>query len=279
VLGRAADALDDAHYLDGLTYAPGMSHLPHMSGHIYARVGDYAALVAANRRAVANDNAYFAAGNGIGQQYMRRYHNHDLEFVIYGLTTQGRSDEAAAAVADEEAAEKVHVALRTHDDAGVLSNAAASPNGAAYRAIALARDGHAAQAAAILKTAAGENSYEHARNAIAEAVVARAQGRLDEAATRYRTALTLLGSDLGDPKNDWFIPPGEGLGAVLLSAGRAADAETVFRSELVRFPNDPRLEFGLAEALAAQGKDAAAERAAVDREWKGAHSLTRADLG
>jgi hypothetical protein len=39
------------------------------------------------------------------------------------------------------------------------------------------------------------------------------------------------------------------------------------------------LAFGLAEALTAQGKDAAAERAIIEREWKAARPLTRADLG
>jgi len=279
VLGRAPDALADAQYLDGLDYAPGMSHLPHMSGHIYARVGDYGALVAANVRAVANDDAYFAAGDGIGQQYTRRYHNHDLEFVLYGLTTQGRNGEAAAALTNESAAEKLHLALRLHDDAGALAHSVASPAGAAYRAIALARNGRAPEAIAVLKSAVSNGSYDRARNAVAAAVVARAQGRLDDAAADYRSALKELGSAPGDPKDLWFVPAGEGLGVILLAAGRNADAETVFRSELVRFPNDPRLAFGLAEALAAQGKDGAAERAIVAREWKGAHPLTRGDLG
>jgi hypothetical protein len=47
----------------------------------------------------------------------------------------------------------------------------------------------------------------------------------------------------------------------------------------MRFPNDPHLEWGLAEARAAQGKDDAAPRAAYRAHWKGTRDLTLADLG
>lgn len=277
-LSRAEGALPDARYLDGLTYEPGMSHLPHMAGHIYARVGDYAAMVAANRRAIANDALYFAAGDGIGQTYTRRYHNHDLEFVLYGLTTQGLDAEAAAAVESESASEKLHLALRVHDNARALalSGTFAAPD--ALRAIVLARNARYAQALALLKLPGGDE-FERGRTAIAMAVTARGQGRLDAAAASYRSALKLLGDRLGDPKNLWYVPPGEGLGAVLLAASHFPQAEAVFRDELARYPNDPRLAYGLAEALAAQGKDASAARAIVEREWKGARPLTRSELG
>lgn len=279
VLGHPEHALDDARYFDGLSYDLGMSHLPHMAGHIYARLGDYAALVAANRNAVANDAAYFAAGSGEGQAYTRRYHNHDLEFILYGLTTEGHNGEAAAAIANESASEKLHLALRVHDDAQTLALVDAAPKTPpALRAIALARNGRLTEAAALLKPAPGSD-FERARMAVAQAIVARAQGHLVDAASAYRSALKLLGPDPGDPKDLWYVPAGEGLGAVLLQAGRFFEAEAIFRNELARFPNDPRLAFGLAEALNAQGKDGAAARAIVEREWKGSRPLTRADLG
>ena len=64
------------------------------------------------------------------------------------------------------------------------------------------------------------------------------------------------------------------LALVLLVAAAA-----FFAAELVRFPNDPHLEWGLAEAQAAQGKDDAAARAAYRAHWKGTRDLTLADLG
>jgi len=83
----------------------------------------------------------------------------------------------------------------------------------------------------------------------------------------------------GDPKNWWQTPIGEGYGAALLAAAKPAEAEKVFAAELKRFPNDPHLEFGLAEALRAQGKDDAAPRAAYKSHWKGSRDLALADLG
>jgi predicted Zn-dependent protease len=75
------------------------------------------------------------------------------------------------------------------------------------------------------------------------------------------------------------MPVAEGLGATLLEARKPAEAEDVFRVELARYPNDPRLEFGLAEALAAQGKDDIVPRNAYRGGWQGARPLTVAELG
>jgi hypothetical protein len=278
VLGHADAALPDAQFFDGLAYAPGMSHLPHMAGHVYARIGAYDAMIAANQRAVANDDAYFALGDGPGQTYMRRYHDHDLDFIVYGLTTQGRFAEARAVAAGADATMRLRVALRAHDAAAALALATAAP----WNVVALARAGRTAEAAAAFAKAGTHTGFDdddQAQLAIAGAVLARAQGDLDAAADGYRVALKLIGDYPGDPKTAWYVPPGEGLGAVLLQAKHYGPAEAAFRSELARFPNDPRLAFGLAEAQHAQGHDDAAARAIVAREWKGDRALTVEDLG
>ena len=49
-----------------------------------------------------------------------------------------------------------------------------------------------------------------------------------------------------------------GLGAALLAAGKAGEAERVYREDLKRSPNNGWSLFGLAQALRAQGADAAA---------------------
>ena len=66
---------------------------------------------------------------------------------------------------------------------------------------------------------------------------------------------------------------------MLLAASQAADAEKVFAAELKRFPNDPRLEWALAEAMRQQGKDDSAPRTAYKSHWKGTRDLTLAALG
>jgi tetratricopeptide (TPR) repeat protein len=276
-IGHPERALSDARYFDGLTFVPGMSHLPHMAGHIYARTGDYAALVAANERAVANDAAYFALGNGPGQAYMRTYHDHDLDFIAYGLTTLGRDADARDAVAHEDTRMQLRVALRTRDVSAVdLADAVKNDP---LRAIALARAGRLAEADAVVATFPTQATGDAlVLPTIARAIVDRVAGRYDEAVSAYRAALQLRGNELGDPKFAWPYPPGEGLGAVLLQQGKYAEAESVFRRELTDYPNDPRLAFGLAEAQRAQNEDDTDARAIVKREWQGPGPLTEIDL-
>ncbi len=269
-------ALPDADYLAGLHYAPGESHLQHMAGHIYDRLGQYEPMIAVNQAACANDATYFALGRGAGQEYMRTYHAHDVDFVLYGLTTVGQSVAARTFAAHESADAGELVALREHDNRRVLAllGAAITP----MRAIAEARLGAIETARSDLAglPATGDGGTD---TDIARAAVARAAGDTATAIASYRKARAAAGSDLGDPKLHWSTPVGEGLGATLLEAHRAAEAERVFDEELTRYPRDPRLEFGLAQALAAQGKDDAEARSAYTADWKGEKALTVADLG
>lgn len=75
----------------------------------------------------------------------------------------------------------------------------------------------------------------------------------------------------GEPP-EWTVPVRQELGAILLDAGRAADAERAFREDLKRFPENGWSLRGLQRALAAQGKDAEARAVAarVERAWAGA---------
>jgi tetratricopeptide (TPR) repeat protein len=70
-----------------------------------------------------------------------------------------------------------------------------------------------------------------------------------EEAARSEDALTY-----GEPP-DWPVPVRHHLGAVLLEAGRAADAERVYREDLARFPENGWALFGLAQSLRAQGRE------------------------
>ena len=67
----------------------------------------------------------------------------------------------------------------------------------------------------------------------------------------------------------WYFPVRQSLGAVLLRAGRAADAERVYREDLQRNPGNGWSLFGLAESLRAQGKtaDAAQAEARFRKAW------------
>jgi hypothetical protein len=280
-LRRSQEAVPDADALSSYGYPPGASHLPHMAGHIWARVGEYARLIDDNERAVANDKVWFAQGDGAGQHYMHNYHDHDVDFVLYGLTTVGRNDDARAFAKNEDASMQLKAALRLHDDARVAELVKAGSGGAFALAnvIAAARRGDADAVRAAIANLSVENALS-SNSALVDAMSALAKHDDAARAAAYARWYNATKNNLpGDPKNSWQTPIGEGYAAALLALGKAADAEKIFSAELKRFPNDPHLEWGLAEALKAQGKDDAVPRGAYRIHWKGSRDLTLADLG
>jgi tetratricopeptide (TPR) repeat protein len=82
-----------------------------------------------------------------------------------------------------------------------------------------------------------------------------------EAAIRaYREAIEREGEIPYTEPPKWIYPVREALGGALLTLGRPAEAETVFREELQRSPKSGRALFGLMQSLEAQGKKEEAER-------------------
>src|ERR1041385_7021751 len=69
---------------------------------------------------------------------------------------------------------------------------------------------------------------------------------------------------------DWVVPVRHALGAVLMRAGKPAEAEAVYRGDLRRWPENGWSLHGLGASLDAQGKTAEAEavRAQFDAVWK-----------
>ncbi|HTW83397.1 MAG TPA: hypothetical protein VMD91_04905 [Candidatus Sulfotelmatobacter sp.] len=271
---RAREAIPDAIALGSYAYPPGTSHLIHMPGHIWDRVGNYAQLVDDNERAVANDQAWFSQGDGPGQAYMRNYHDHDVDFVLYGLTTVGRDADALAFARHEDAAMQTRLAIRLHDDATAEREAPAEA--LLPRGIAAARLGERAQAQRFRARLADDAVAQE----LIDAALAQHAGDLAARVAAYAKAyVATKNDDPGDPKTYWATPVGEGYGAALLADHQPAQAEAVFAAELMRFPDDPHLEWGLAEARTAQGKDDPGARAAYRAHWKGSRDLTLADLG
>jgi tetratricopeptide (TPR) repeat protein len=87
-----------------------------------------------------------------------------------------------------------------------------------------------------------------------------------EEAVRREDALTY------DEPPPWSYPARHSLGAVLLLAGRAAEAERVFRADLDIFPRNGWSLFGLAQALEARSEKSEAEkvRAELTEAWQNA---------
>jgi tetratricopeptide (TPR) repeat protein len=81
---------------------------------------------------------------------------------------------------------------------------------------------------------------------------------------------------------DWHAPVRQTLGAVLIEAGRADEAEVVYWEDLKKNPENGWSLHGLALALKAQGKpeDAARVEERLRRAWKDADvRLTTARIG
>jgi len=109
--------------------------------------------------------------------------------------------------------------------------------------------------------------------------IAEAAGSRNAAIDLWRKAVAaqdLAGYDEPPP---WYYSTRESLGGALLRAGRAAEAEAVFREELNRNPRGPRALFGLLEALKAQNKPTGPVERQFQEVWARADQpLTVQDL-
>ena len=122
-------------------------------------------------------------------------------------------------------------------------------------------------------TATGDDKvvFDIAMHALMGEIAAR-NGRVEEGIAHFQAAKGIEDGILYFEPPTWYYPIRHSLGAALLKAGRAADAEVVYREDLKRFPENGWSLFGLAQALHAQNKHA--EAAQVDarfrKAWEGA---------
>ena len=91
-------ALPSAQVLQ--TLVPGAGHLVHMPAHIYARTGNYSQAASSNAKAAEADREYLKATGTMGSLYSLMYYGHNLHFLAYAATLDGRYDEARKAAGD-----------------------------------------------------------------------------------------------------------------------------------------------------------------------------------
>jgi tetratricopeptide (TPR) repeat protein len=91
------------------------------------------------------------------------------------------------------------------------------------------------------------------------AYIADARGDQVHAATLLRSAASREDDLIYGEPPEWSVPVRHDLGAVLLRAGRAAEAEAAYREDLQRFPENGWSLHGLAASLTAQGRTDEAE--------------------
>jgi tetratricopeptide (TPR) repeat protein len=89
---------------------------------------------------------------------------------------------------------------------------------------------------------------------VLEGEILSRQGKYPEAIAHLETATRLEDALVYIEPPDWYLPTRQVLGAVLLQAGRAAEAEAVYWEDLRRYPHNGWSLFGLVQSLQKQGK-------------------------
>lgn len=306
--GRAEAAADTL-----LTLVPGSGHLVHMPAHTYWRVGRYHDAAEANVRAAAVDEQYIAQCNAQGF-YPALYYPHNIHFLWAASSMEGRSAvaiDAARRVAANVRIEQIRefptveffrtIPLLALTQFGRWDEILAEPMPDASlryataiahyaRGVALARKGDLAaarrerdQLVPLRDTTEilflDTNDYPavtllQIADALLEGELAMAAGSVDAAVGHFERAVALQdGLPYMEPPF-WYYPTRQSLGAALLAAGRAGEAEAVYRRDLEDYPHNGWSMFGLAESLAAQGRT---DEAAEVREMF-AHVWARADV-
>jgi len=298
--GRAEAAADRLRPL-----MPGAGHLVHMPAHIYWRVGRYGDAVTVNVAAADADRAYFKTATP-SPIYRGLYYPHNIDFIWQSASMQGRSVEtvrAAREFASNAPAEMIKqmpdmetapvapiVALVRFGRWDEVLAYPAPPSEWSYtsgvwryaRGMAFNGTGQADLAAGELRALEAnlqsvppertvafffraKNVLQLAANLLAGEIAAKA-GDFTTAERLLRAAVAEQDSHWFTEPPPWYFPVRQSLGAVLLQAGRAGDAEQVYREDLRRNPGNGWSLFGLAASLSAQGKTA--EAAQVEESFR-----------
>jgi len=281
---------------------PAAGHLVHMPSHIYYRVGRYKDSLAANKQAVAVDEAYIADQKPTGV-YPLAYYPHNVHFVLVsaqmagdGDTVVSAADKLAGLVTDDIArtfaiAQPVKVApYFAHAQFSRPEAILAIPrpgDGLPYveslwhyaRGVAFIEKGNMdsarkeQQAIDQLRTS---GDFENLKTAgipaddvlqiashVMQARMAQVNGKLDDAAENFEKAAALQDKLAYMEPPYWYYPVRQSLGAVLLQKGDLDAAEQAFRASLVRAPNNGWALYGLTQVYKKRGD---AQRAAAAQE-------------
>jgi tetratricopeptide (TPR) repeat protein len=291
-----------------LHLVPAAGHLVHMPAHIYQRVGRYADAIKSNQLAIAADEDYITQCRAQGL-YPVAYYPHNLHFLWFAATADGQSAlaiEAArktASKVDDETLKKLpllaafrvvpYYALTRFGKWQEMLKEPPPPADSPFlvgiynytRGLAFVATGQlneADQALATIKKLVGNKALEgplfsqnfaSAIFAIAPEVlageIAAARKQYDTAIAHLERAVRLEDGLVYTEPSEWHYPPRHALGAVLLEAGRAAEAETVYWEDLRRNVENGWALHGVVQALRAQGKtaQAAIAQARLDKTW------------
>jgi tetratricopeptide (TPR) repeat protein len=119
---------------------------------------------------------------------------------------------------------------------------------------------------AIIGTDNSTKAVLHVATTTLTGEIAAGQGKMDDAIASVEEAVKSQDGLHYDEPAIWYYPVRHSLGPLLLKAGRAADAEKVYREDLRQNPGNGWSLYGLAQSLKAKGDAAGA--AATDKEFR-----------
>ena len=296
----AADAL--------LPLMPAAGHLIHMPSHIYQRVGRYADSVKSNEQAALADEDYITQCRAQGF-YPMAYYPHNVHFLWFAASMDGRGQLAidsarkvAGKVSDAALKELPllagfrvvpYYALTRFGRWDEMLKEPAPPADNLY----MNGTWHYARGQAFLgkgQWLEAQRELEEVRKIVADkklefplfspnlassilgiapevlaGELALARKDYDVAIAHLETAVRMEDGLVYTEPSEWHYPPRHALGAALLAAGRAREAETVYWEDLKRNRENGWALFGLAEAILAQGRkeQAAVVRARFEKAW------------
>jgi len=282
-------AVPCAERLAGLM--PGAGHIVHMPAHIYIRVGRYNDAIDANIHAVHEDETYIS-DVGTPGIYPAFYYPHNYHFLAFASTFAGRGDlavETARKAAEHmdlgvarmfgpEAARMLahpHLTLMAF---GRWEDVLAEPEPPAdiRFSAGLVHYTRGVADAALGRWDDAEIELDSVRQVATEFTegwpsvvmqvathelmgdIAYRKGDFAGAVQHYRVAAELQDGLRYTEPAYWNKPVRHDLGAALLGASQAAEAERVYREDLAKFPDNGWSLYGLAASLDAQGKSAEA---------------------
>jgi Flp pilus assembly protein TadD len=272
---------------------PGLGHLVHMPSHIDVRIGSWKKAIQANAKAIEADARY--RSQSPQQNFYRVYMAHNHHMLAYAAIMRGQSELATksinnmvrempadwikenAVMADGFMAMPLEVLVRFGRWKEVL-DAPEPPEylpfsramrhcarGVAFAALADVEKAGLEQSQFLLartkvpaEARVGNNAVSDvlavAEMLLAGEILVRA-GKSDEGLRALQVAVEREDRLRYSEPPDWIHPVRHALGATLLSAGRAEEAEQVYRADLQRLPSNGWSLYGLSQSLHLQKKE------------------------
>ncbi len=275
-----------------MTMVPGSGHLVHMPSHIFIRVGRYNDAAESNKAAIKADRAYFKDAPEPG--LYAAYYAHNQHFLAFTSMMSGDFETAMQAANDLEAEmpegalkafagliegimpSNLHVLIRFGKWEQILEQPDYPQwrfmSRATYsyaRSIACSALGRTQQARAEMEEFERRvalvpeewyvfNNKVHdvlpiARSMIQGELLYR-EGKREEAFAILREGIAHEDKLVYDEPPAWMLPVRHALGALLMESGRHAEAEQLYREDLINNRNNGWALVGIRESVRAQGR-------------------------